>query len=230
MALIVVWSHVIPLVAPFFASLTAAAVLALPLHRAAEDTGLPRLRERCVGCVGEPELRRTGTCPERCSVNSGPTVPLVLFVATATTAIFAFGDPAAFDGYVLPGGTYPPGVGAAVAAGLVGANAVAAVLLAAFFVQDRQRFNELFARGAALTALFGFVAIAWPLGPLGRWVDLALPLALIALLFAAGIEWRARHGRPTFGLRTLGIAALPLFAVCALAAIRIVQILVLAGY
>lgn len=229
MGLVLLWSHLGGVALPFLIALTAACLLAWGLQRVAETTGLPRLRERCIGCRAESNLLATGRCPEPCAVNDGPTLPLLVFVGSATTAVFAAADPADFRLYVLPYGLTGPGIPDLLLALLVGANALAGVLLAAFFVQDRRDHQELFARGSAILALGALVGLGLSDGPAGPWVDLAVPVALTALLLGVAIEWRARHGRPAFGLRTIGFAAAPLFLVALLATIHLVQVLQLAG-
>ena len=226
--LVLLWSNLGTVLLPFLAAITVASLLALPLQRAAERSGLPRARERCVHCRGEPVLLRTGHCPEACAVNRVPTLPLLLFVATTTVALFAFGDPGAFRLFVLPLGMTGPGVADLLAAGLVGANAGAAVLLAGYFLQDLPDHRLHFGEGAILLALGLLAASATAGGFLERWIALALPISLLAVLLALGIDWRARHGRPAFGLRALGVATAPLFLVSVFAAVRIVQILQLA--
>jgi hypothetical protein len=220
---VLLWSNLGQVALPFSIALTVAAVLALPLRRAAERSGLPRGRERCVGCVAEPGLLRQGYCVERCAVNRGPGLPMVLFVATATLALFALFDPAGFARAVLPFDLTGPGIAATVAAMLIGANAGAALLLAAFFLQDLPVHRKLFLEGSLAAALFGLILpTVGPGSAMGR-TDLLTPLALGAVLLVGAVEVRARVGRPAFGWRAVGLAIAPLILVGAFAAVRLVE-------
>jgi hypothetical protein len=220
---VLLWSNLGGVALPFLAALTLSAVFAIPLRRAAEGSGLPRARERCLGCAAERALLRRGYCTERCVVNGGPAVPLVLFVATSTFVLFALFAPAAFARAVLPFALGGPGVAQVLAGLLVGTNAAAAVLLAAFFFQDRAATRRLFVEGAVVVALLGLLLAG--LAPLLRvpGATLLTPLALLAVLLFAAIERRARVGRPAFGWRSVGLAAVPLFLVALCATVRLLE-------
>jgi hypothetical protein len=222
--LVLLWANLGPLLLPAMIAITASAILAIPLRRAAERSGLPRVREPCFGCVAEGFLVRNGYCPEVCTVNSATSVGLLLFVATAATATFALLDPGDFVRRVLPFSSGSPGLSNFLLDAVVGTNAAAALLIGAYFGQDRSIDRRHWLEGSAVAAL-GLMTIGEALpGPALPWVDLLLPLSLGALLLGVAVEWRARHGRPAFGLRTLAVAAAPLFLLTILATIRIVQV------
>jgi hypothetical protein len=224
MGLVLLWANLGQILLPALVALTVAAFLAMPLRRAAERSGLPRVREPCVGCVAESYLLEHGYCRERCAVNSASSVGVLLFVGTTSTAIFAYLDPADFVRLVLPtspGATAVPGLLLDL---VVGSNAGAALLVGAYFSQDLPGFRRGLLEGSATVSL-GLMTIGEALpGPGLHWVSLLLPLSLAAIVLGVGVEWRARHGRPAFGFRTLGLAAAPLFLLAALATIRIIQI------
>jgi hypothetical protein len=161
-------------------------------------------------------------------VNAGPGIPLTLFVACSTFALFALLAPSAFVEFVLPFGLTGPGVEELLVGGLVGANAGAALLMAAYLLQDLPIHREGLRRGSLVVALgsLGLTGLA-TVGPL-RWVTLLTPLALGGLVLSAAVEWRARTGRPAFGLKAVGIATAPLFLGVLLAMVRIVQVVQLA--
>jgi hypothetical protein len=227
--LILVWGNLAVVLLPFLASLSIASICALPLRRAAEASGLPRAREPCVDCRGERTLLKLGWCPERCAVNSGPTIPLLLFVATATTALFALIDPTDFVGFVLPLGITGSGIIGLVEAVIVGANAGSALLIAGYFYQDRPGARRSFVYGAIVVALGTMALSGFLPEPSAHWIALATPLSLAAVLLSTAVEWRARYGRPAFGLRAVGFATAPLYLVITLALIRAVQVVQLAA-
>ena len=229
MGLVLEWNNLRLVLLPFLGALTVAALLAIPLRRAAERSGMPRLREPCIGCRAEAGLLRRGYCSESCAVNGGPGLPLLVFVATATTALFALLDPADFTGFVLPFGLNGPGILDLTVGLLIGVNAAAALLLAAYFLQDRPEHRALFLRGAIVVSLGALAVTGLTTGTLSPWLALATPLALTAVILSAGVEWRARHGRPAFGLRTVGVATGPLFLVMLFALVRIVQVVEMAS-
>lgn len=226
MGLVLLWANLGEILLPTLIAVTAAAFLALPLRRAAEGSGLPRIREACVGCVAERFLLENGYCRETCAVNSAGSVGLLLFVGTAATAIFAYLDPTDFLTFVLPSSPGRPEVPALLLDVVVASNAGAALLVGAFFWQDLPVYRRGLLEGSAALAL-GLMTVGEALpGPAVRWVQLLLPLSLAAIVLGVGVEWRARHGRPAFGLRTLGLAAAPMFLLTGLAALRISQVLV----
>lgn len=227
MGLVLDWSNLDFVVLPFLLALTAAAFLALPLRRALERSRLPRAREPCVGCSAEGRLLRTGRCPEPCVVNTLGSFALALFVATTCLALFAYVDPVDLARFVDPIGWQFGPPAEALLALVVGGNAAAAVLVAAYLLQDLPVHRDGLLRGSATVSL-GLMAVATLAPPaLGRWVDLLLPLSLAGIVLGVGIEWRARHGRPAFGLRSLAVALLPLFVVTGLALVRFGQIVAL---
>jgi hypothetical protein len=225
MGLVLLWANLGEVLLPALVAVTVAAFLAMSLRRVADHSGLPRIREACVGCVAERSLLEQGFCRERCAINSAAPTGLLLFVGTATTAIFAYLDPSAFLRLVLPATPGQPALVGELLDLVVGTNAGAALLVAAFFWQDIPAYRHGLLEGSAALAL-GLMTVGQAMpGAAARWVSLMLPLSLAAIVLGVGIEWRARHGRPTFGLRTLGLAAAPLFLLTALAGMRIAQVL-----
>ncbi|HTT26729.1 MAG TPA: hypothetical protein VMH90_07210 [Thermoplasmata archaeon] len=226
MGLVLEWANLGEILLPVLIAVTTAAFLALPLRRAAEQSGLPRIREPCRGCAAEPFLLERGYCREVCTVNSAAPVGLLLFVGTATTAIFAYLDPADFLRLVLPATPGMPAGATLLLDTVVASNAAASLLVGAFFGQDLPAYRRGLLEGSAALAL-GLMTVgeAMPT-PAFRWVELLLPLSLSAVVLGVAVEWRARYGRPAFGLRTLAVAALPMFLVSVLASARIVQILI----
>lgn len=228
MALLFDWGNLGRVALPFFLSITIGAVLALFLRRAADQSLLPRARERCVRCRYEDGQIARGRCDEACAVNAMPTLPLVLFVAVSSLAALTFLYPGVVRTYVLPFEFSTPGMPDILLDLVLVTNVAAAVALAAFFVQDLPYHRDLFNLGAVVTALAGLVAATTVPGAWAGDVAAAVPVALAALLLGTAAELRARRGRPAYGLRALGAATAPLFLVTILALGRIVEIVQLA--
>ena len=228
MGLVLVWANLDPLVLPFLVALTTAACLALPLRTAAERSGLPTARERCIGCRAEAVLLASGRCPERCTVNELGAVGRATFVATAAVAVFAGLAPSSLAGFAFPLGDGSGPAAAVLLALVIGGNAAAAALIAVFFLQDLPEHRTALLTVGASAALAAMTVGRAVAGPVARVAALVLPITLVVLVLGLGAEWRARHDRPAFGLRSLGLATAPLFGLAVLAAIRVGQILALA--
>jgi hypothetical protein len=223
------WNNLGQVALPFFVSITVAAFLALFLRKAAEQSRLPRAREPCARCRFERGLLARGDCEESCAVNTLPTLPILLFVAAASLATLAFAFPEVVKTYLIPFGLYDATYPDILLTLILVTNAGAAVALAAYFVQDLPYHRDLFNFGAAGAALVGLFLGSAGEGAVGTGAELLVPLALSALLLGLASEARARQGRPTFGLRALGLTTVPLFLVTLLALGRIVEIVRLAA-
>ena len=229
MTLVVDWSNLGLVAFPFLLSITTATLLALLLRRAAELSGLPRSREVCVGCVHEPALLRDGYCRQNCVINSLPSTPLVLFIGSATFALLTAFFPDVVLTYILPFGFTNSEIPGILEGLLLVSAGGASVTIAGYFAQDLAAHRELLNRVALLIALAGLIVGAGTSGAVSQTAETLVPLGLGMLLVGLAIEWRARRGRPTLGLRALGFSATPLFVIAVLALIRIAQILALAN-
>ncbi|MCI4369149.1 MAG: hypothetical protein L3K09_06275 [Thermoplasmata archaeon] len=224
MGLVVEWGNLGSVALPFFIALTGSAVLALLLRNASDVSGLPRSRERCVGCRFESALVRDGLCRQTCTVNELPTLPIVLFLSTGTVAILCLFFPQVMIAFVLPFAIGSRATPQILLALLGVANTGACALIAGYFVQDLPKHRELFGFIAVFGTLLGLLVGFTVPGPVGLWARSLTPLALgLTLLFSA-VEHRARMGRPTFGLRALGASVVPLFLVFLLATVRMAEI------
>jgi hypothetical protein len=223
------WGNLGQVALPCFVSITIAAFLALFLRQASDQSRMPRSRERCVDCRFESELIADRRCEQACSVNTMPTLPLVLFVAVASLAALTFLFPDVVRTYLLPFEFSTPAYPDVLLGLILVTNVGAAIALAAFFVQDLPYHRDLFNFGASAAALLGLLVGTSASGNLRADGQLLVPVALVALLLGLGAEARARRGRPAFGLRSLGAATAPLFLVTILALGRIVEVIQLAA-
>jgi hypothetical protein len=155
------------------------------------------------------------------------TLPLVIFVATATFAVFAYGFPGLLLRYVLPFNLGSSQVPSVLLSLLFIVNLGAALALAIYLVQGVPRARDGLARGAAGAALAGVVAGGVP-GAIGAAARTATPIVLAALVLLLATEHRARLGGALFGIRTVGLSTFPLFFVSGLALARIAEVLQLA--
>jgi len=220
------WANLGNVAVPFLVSTTVAALLTLGLWYLARRSGLPRAREPCATCVNERELLRTGHCSDRaCAVNSLPLLPLSLFACSAMVAVLSVGWPGTMTTYILPSGLRPGSFSIVLLYLVLIASAGSSLAIAAYFLQDQRLTRHGFLLAAGGTGVFA-VFLALLAGPVGLVASGLSTLALTAVLIAMGIEHRARLGRPLLGLRSVGVAALPLFLVTFLASIRIFQIVV----
>jgi hypothetical protein len=223
--LVVDWANLGLVALPFLTCLGVSGLIAIGLYRVAADSGVPHRRERCLRCQFVETLRRSGTCHEACAVNHLPQLPAILFVATGTfSLLFLFFPKVAYE-FVLPFELTPPTLGGILLGLLVAANLGGSVVLAAYMLQDRASTREMFNRVTALGALLGvLVGVAGP-EPLRGAAIVLTPVALAALLFGLGLEYRARTGRPSVGLRSVGAATVPLFLMLLVATARLVELL-----
>lgn len=229
MSLVFDWANLGEVALPCLVSITGAAFLATFLRHAAEQSRLPRRRERCVRCRFESELMESGECQEACAVNALPTLPLVLFVAVSTLGALTYFFPDTVRTYILPFDSPDPAYAAILLDVVLVATLSAALVLAAYFVQDLPYHRDLFTLGGVAAALVGLT-----LGTMGGglWPSegaVLVPVGLTAVLLGLAAESRARRGRPAFGLRSLGAATSPLFLVTFLAFGRIAEVLALAA-
>jgi hypothetical protein len=223
------WANLGDVALPCLVSITGAAFLATFLRRAAEQSRLPRSRERCIRCRFESQLEEFGDCQEACAVNVLPTLPLVLFVAVSALAALTFFFPATVRTYILPFDYPDPAYAAILLDVVLVATLSAALVLAAYFVQDLPYHRDLFTLGAAAAALAGLFVGTTGSGVAPTDAAILVPIALTAVLLGLAAEARARRGRPAFGLRSLGAATAPLFLVTVLAFGRIAEVLALAA-
>ncbi|HZY70687.1 MAG TPA: hypothetical protein VFF67_06905 [Thermoplasmata archaeon] len=228
MALVADWGNLAIVALPVITSLGVSGLLAILLYRVGVATGVPHRRERCLRCVFASALHSSGTCDERCAVNELPRIPALLLWVTGTFALLFLLFPSTAFAYVLPLELRSPALFPTLAGFLGAANLGGMIVLAAYLLQDRAWSRELFNRvgagGSIVGLLLGFVS-----GGMIRSVTLWFtPAALTVLLVGLGLEYRARSGRPTMGLRAIGTATAPLFLTLVVGAVRIVQIVALA--
>lgn len=216
------------------------AIFTLMLWRAAWKSGLPHRREPCVTCVFEADLIRKGTCTENCAINSLPTLPLMLFFISSGLTLMCVFFPTIVTQYVIPFNLSPASLGPMILVGIGAANGGAAVLLAAYFVQDKAWHRELFIRGATAATIVGLIAAStlaaldripsvaagypW-LSAIGAEADWLTPLGLFAIIMAMALEHRARLERPVLGLRSLGMTTVPMFFMVVVGLARMLEIL-----
>jgi hypothetical protein len=103
-----------------------------------------------------------------------------------------------------------------IAAGTVASS----VLLAGYLVQERAGDRTMLLRVTALGTLAGIMA-----SPFQPTVATLVPVGILALLVGLGIELKARRGNPLLGIRSLGVAMLPLFALSLIGFVRIFEII-----
>lgn len=229
MTLLVTWSNLALVTLPFVLAIGVSVGLAFLLRRAARESGLPRARETCVDCAHEAGLVEAGACEQRCAVNELPALPLALFVGCSTFAILAIVFPAVVLTYVLPFWAPTSTTTEVLLILLIASSVGGAVALALYCLQDLPEQRELLLRGSMVVAI---AALAAALLTSGGALSVAEGLgaaALAVILVAAAVDRRARLGRPTLGLRTMGVAVVPLLLVSTLAVVRIVEILQLSG-
>lgn len=228
MALVADWGNLAIVALPFLTSLGVSGLLATVLYREAARTGVPHRRERCFRCAFASALHSSGTCDERCAVNEMPRIPALLLWVTGTFALLFLLFPATAFAYVLPIELRSPGLFATLAGFLGAANMGGTIVLAAYLLQDRawsrELFNRIGAGGSIVGLLLGVVSAGF-VRSVSLWMT---PAALTVLLVGVGLEFRARTGRPTMGLRSIGAATAPLFLTLVVGAVRIVQIVALA--
>lgn len=224
MPLELLWQNLWTLALPFFICISTAAFFTVLLWRVAWKSGLPHRREPCATCVFEPGLLTRGTCREVCAVNVIPTLPLLLFLFTASFALLFLFFPSLVFSYLFPGDVSGNWANAAFVV-VAGSNAGAAILLTGYFVQDKAWHRELFFRvavaGSLVAIVTGLVAPAW----LGSFAETLVPVGLVSVLLSASLEHRAQWGRPVLGMRALGMSTLPLFLVAFVAMARILFVL-----
>lgn len=220
MVLVVDWGNLWAVALPLSMALTVSAFLGYLLARGAE-------REFTETDAGDGSASPTLREPEATRPPSA-TIALVIFVATATFAVFSYAFPSLLLRYVLPfnlGSGQLPSI-------LLGVvfivNLGAALALAIYLVQDVALYRDWLARGTAVAALAGTVA-GGSAGPFAAAARTATPVALAALVLALATEHRARLGGVLFGTRTVGLSTFPLFFVSGLALARIVEVVRIAG-
>ncbi|MDE1819451.1 MAG: hypothetical protein KGJ23_00435 [Euryarchaeota archaeon] len=229
MPLVLQWSNLWDIAVPFFICISLATIFTVFLWRVAWKSGLPHRREPCASCVFERELIKNGECHKVCAVNVIPTLPLLLFLFDCSFGLFFLLFPALVMQFLFPAG-FDQTWSEAVIAALGATSGGAAILLVGYFVQDKAWHRELFFRIAAAGTTTGLLLAVLVPTPIDGWAvgSFALnatPFGMVAVMLTAGIEHRARWGRPVLGLRALGATTLPLFFVALVACARILFIL-----
>lgn len=225
------WSNLWAIALPFFICISASTLFTVFLWRVAWKSGMPHRREPCATCIFEKGLLRLGTCRETCAVNVIPTLPLLLFMFTCSFALLFLLFPSVVLTYLFPAGLGTVWSNACIVA-VAASNGGASIVLVGYFVQDKAWHREMFFRIAAAGSTAGLVLgvvfsgshNAW-LGALSTFSFEVTPFGLVAVLLTAGIEHRARWGRPVLGMRALAASTLPLFLVVLVACARILFVL-----
>ncbi len=230
MSLTLDWGNVGAVALPVLTSLCIGAILTTLLWRASWRSALPHRRESCIGCIHEDRLSRRLTCEEDCSVNTLPGVPLGIFLATSSLAVFSLFYPSLVVQFVLPApGQAPAGLTNVLLWTVVASTVTSSLVLTAYFVQDTALHREILTRVSVVGALTGILAGSDPAFGFQGEAQVLTPVALLALVFGLALEERSRLQRPVFGLRALALSLLPLFLLTVIALARILLILAQAG-
>lgn len=181
------------------------------------------------GARGKRDLPAPGPGRELAFVDVfPPEVALAVMGALTALAMFVLFDSTQFSAYVLPYGLTPLQT-SLVLTGLFVSVAVGASLIAAYLLQVRIRLRDRFLRVTLVASVLGLIASA-AAGAAPAVALLALfPMALVLTLLAVTLERGVRPWRMPFGVRTLGLAALPLYLVAVTGFVRLVQLVTIAG-
>lgn len=220
MGIVVVWSNLWVVALPFLISASCAGIITIFLWKSSWR-GIQHHRAACVTCDSEGNLEAAGTCQEAYALEYVPGLLLLLFFM-ATFAILTLFFPQIILNFVLPFEAAPNAFTfyyAVIIAGTVAGTA----LLAGYLVQELSTDRTIFLRATALGTL-GAVVVS-PIEPVAAGL---VPIGLLLLLLGVGIELRARTGRPLLGLRSLGLAVLPLFVLTLLGLLRIFELVTIA--
>lgn len=175
----------------------------------------------------EPRISGTGAAADFVEAFP-PEVALGVMGALTTLAMFVVFDSAQFSAYVLPYGLSPLQA-SLILTGLFVSVAVGASLVAAYLLQVHARLRDRFVRVALLASVLGLIASA----AFGATPDSALlalfPMALVLTLLAVTLARDVHPPRICFGIRTLGVAILPLYLVAVTGLVRLVQLITFAG-
>jgi hypothetical protein len=219
--IVIDWGNLWLVALPVLTSASIAGIFSIFLWRSALK-GLPYRREDCEECVYGEELLEKGYCTEPCAVNMIPTLPLVLFIFTATLSILAVFYPSVVYTYLIP--FVSSNTTLALYGMLTASCLMSSILLAGYLLQERALDREAFTR-VAIVGTLGAIALA----PFFQVAAILVPTGLFLVLVALGIEVRARRGKNLLGMTSIGFATLPLFVITLIGLMRILQILRIAG-